>query len=176
MFKGNTTIFYSPKYFSSAASLKVTSFGKPYFKNFDLYLTKESSSWRTIYKFMLYVIHNAQHGEELLTHITIYNSIKFFSIIALSQISQYHHRELWVFVRTKKYLNEAKRILYHCVKCVQIRSYFWSVFSCIRTEYGDLRVNLCTESEYRKIRTRNNSVYSHNSRRGLFQVESVTPK
>ena len=78
MFKGNTTIFYSPKYFSSAASLKVTSFGKPYFKNFDLYLTKESSSWRTIYKFMLYVIHNVQHGEGLLTHITIYNSIKIF--------------------------------------------------------------------------------------------------
>ena len=26
--------------------------------------------------------------------------------------------------------------IYHCVKSVQIRSYFWSVFSCIRTEYG----------------------------------------
>ena len=26
----------------------------------------------------------------------------------------------------------------HCVKSVQIRSCFWSVFSCIRTEYGDL--------------------------------------
>ena len=24
-------------------------------------------------------------------------------------------------------------------KSVQIRSFFWSVFSCIRTEYGDLR-------------------------------------
>ena len=27
----------------------------------------------------------------------------------------------------------------HCVKSVQIQSYFWSVFSCIRTEYEDLR-------------------------------------
>ena len=26
----------------------------------------------------------------------------------------------------------------NCVKSVQIRSYFWSVFSCIRIEYGDL--------------------------------------
>ena len=34
----------------------------------------------------------------------------------------------------------------HCVKSVQIQSYFWSVFSCIR-------------SEYRKIRTRNNSTF-----------------
>ena len=28
----------------------------------------------------------------------------------------------------------------HCLKSVQIRSYFWSVFSCIRIEYGDLRI------------------------------------
>ena len=28
--------------------------------------------------------------------------------------------------------------LQHCVKSAQIRSYFWFVFSCIRTEYGDL--------------------------------------
>ena len=30
---------------------------------------------------------------------------------------------------------------WHSVKSVQIRSSFWSVFSCIRTEYGDLRSN-----------------------------------
>ena len=29
--------------------------------------------------------------------------------------------------------------LYNCVKSVEIRRYFWSVFSCIPTEYGDLR-------------------------------------
>ena len=47
----------------------------------------------------------------------------------------------------------------HCVTSVQIRSYFWSLFSCIRTEYGDLG-----RSEYRKIRTSNNSVFGHFSR------------
>ena len=36
----------------------------------------------------------------------------------------------------------------HYVKSVQIRIYFWSLFSCI-------------QSEYRKIRTRNNSVFRH---------------
>ena len=41
------------------------------------------------------------------------------------------------------------------MKSVQIRSYFWSVFSCIRTEYGEV------QSEYRKIRTSNNSVFGH---------------
>ena len=30
------------------------------------------------------------------------------------------------------------RIDTHCVKSVQIRSFFWAVSSCIRTEYGDL--------------------------------------
>ena len=39
----------------------------------------------------------------------------------------------------------------HCVKSVQIRSYFWSVFSCI-------------QSKYRKIGTINNSVFGHFSR------------
>ena len=29
--------------------------------------------------------------------------------------------------------------LSHCVKSVQIHSFLWSVFSCIRAEYGDLR-------------------------------------
>ena len=44
-----------------------------------------------------------------------------------------------------------RKICNHCVKSVQIRSYFWSIFSCIRIEY-------------RKIRTRNNSVFGHFSR------------
>ena len=40
--------------------------------------------------------------------------------------------------RQKSYL----RFHWNCVKSVQIRSYFWSVFSCIRTEYGNLRSKL----------------------------------
>ena len=61
-------------------------------------------------------------------------------------------------------LNETPELLFitlehkagdvHCVNSVQIQSYFWSVFSCIRIEY-------------RKIRTRNNSVFGHFSRSGL---------
>ena len=48
----------------------------------------------------------------------------------------------------------------HCVKIVQIRSYFWSVSSCIRTQY-------------RKIRTRNNSVLGQFSRRQMFFKKDV---
>ena len=38
-------------------------------------------------------------------------------------------------------MNKANFITYqkkNCVKTVQIRSFFWAVFSCIRTECGDL--------------------------------------
>ena len=56
----------------------------------------------------------------------------------------------------------------HCVKIVQLRSYFWSVFSCILTECGDLLckspVNIHIQSKYRKIGTRNNSIFGQFSR------------
>ena len=42
----------------------------------------------------------------------------------------------------------------HCVKSVLIRSYFWSLLSCI-------------QFEYRKIRTRNNSIFGHFSRNDI---------
>ena len=55
----------------------------------------------------------------------------------------------------------------HCVKCVQIRSFFWSVFSRIRTEYGEI-VSLRIQSEYRKKRTRKYSIFGYFSRSGNF--------
>ena len=48
----------------------------------------------------------------------------------------------------------------HCVKNVQIRSYIWSVFSCI-------------QFKYRKIRIRNNSVFGHFSRSGSLRFTLV---
>ena len=42
--------------------------------------------------------------------------------------------------------------------------FLWSVFSCIRTECG---VNLHIQFEYRKIRTRKNSLFGNFSHNGL---------
>ena len=55
-----------------------------------------------------------------------------------------------VIVIWKEAMEKFRRFIWktHCVKSVQIRSFFWSVFSCIRTEY-------------RKIRTRKYSVCGH---------------
>ena len=49
----------------------------------------------------------------------------------------------------------------HCVKSVQIQSFFWSVFSCIRTECF---VYLRIQSDWGKIQTRKNSVLGQFSR------------
>ena len=59
---------------------------------------------------------------------------------------------------------------YYCMKSIQIRSYFWSVFSSIRTEYGEI-LSLRIQSEHRKIRTRNNSVFGHFSRSASWLTE-----
>ena len=54
----------------------------------------------------------------------------------------------------------------HCVESCQIRSFFWSVFSHIRTEYGEI---LRIQSKCGKIRTIKNSVFGHFSR-STFKV------
>ena len=51
----------------------------------------------------------------------------------------------------------------NCMKSIQIRSYFWRVFSCI-------------QSEFSKIWTRNNSVLGHFSRSGKLSNQSNNSK
>ena len=58
---------------------------------------------------------------------------------------------------------------FYCTKNVQIRSFSWSVFSRIWTEYGDLRSILRIQSKYGKIPTRKNSVFVHFSRSVFYQ-------
>ena len=54
----------------------------------------------------------------------------FFSWIEIKQST-------WVSYNLKAAIDDSwLHRLIHYVKSVQIRSFFWSVFSCIRTEYG----------------------------------------
>ena len=50
-----------------------------------------------------------------------------------------------------------------------IQRFFWSVFSCIRAEYRKI------QSEYRKMRTRKNSVFGHFSRSTFPLLVSTIP-
>ena len=70
-----------------------------------------------------------------------------------------------------------KLVLIHYVKSVQIRSYFWSVFSFVRTEYGIYGVSHRIQSEYKKIGTRNNCVFGQFSSSDCFRkyfIEKIT--
>ena len=50
---------------------------------------------------------------------------------------KYFKKNKYMWTDLQVFKNRRCRVR-HCVKSVQMLSYFWSVFSCIRTEYGDL--------------------------------------
>ena len=52
----------------------------------------------------------------------------------------------------------------HCMKSVQIRGFFWSVFSYIRNEYGNLRSKSPYSVRIQENRDRINSVFGYFSR------------
>ena len=62
-------------------------------------------------------------------------SSKISIIVLWSSVigSLFHHK---LTLDRSTYSRECLILGVHCVKSVQIRSYFWSVFSCIRIEYG----------------------------------------
>ena len=64
---------------------------------------------------------------------------------------------IFLVVLLVNYLNQSL----HCVKNVPIRSYFWSVFPVFGLNTKINSVNLRIHSEYRKILTKNNSVFGH---------------
>ena len=66
-----------------------------------------------------------------------------------------------------QYLNLIK---HHCVRSVQIRSLFWSVFSRIRTEYGEIRSIFPCSVQMLENADKNNSKYGH----FLRSVHSIT--
>ena len=52
-------------------------------------------------------------------------------------------------------------LYFHCVKSVQMRSFFRSVFSCIRTEYEDLLRKSPYSVRIQEIRGRKSSIVGH---------------
>ena len=71
-------------------------------------------------------------------------------IAYLNQKSNWHISSVAsvLIIKSQLYPSNVYLFISHCVKNVQMWSFFWSVFSCI-------------QSDYRKIRTRKNSVLGH---------------
>ena len=64
------------------------------------------------------------------------NNLKTFTFLNLKKTLKIKDND--VIIRSDRDLFGKILILQHRVKSIQIRSFFWSAFSCIRTEYGDL--------------------------------------
>ena len=75
--------------------------------------------------------------------------LKSYFHITLQILQLWHHKLLSWWLSS------------HCVKSVQIQGFFWSVFSCIWTEYRDLRSKSPDSVQIQKIWTRKNSVFGH---------------
>ena len=78
--------------------------------------------------------------------------ISFASIVPVVFVQLHGTNLVFLGLKLPRHL-----LFYHCVKSVRIRSYFWSIFSCIRTEY-------------RKIAAWNNSVFCEFRLRNKFKL------
>ena len=99
-------------------------------------------------------LNTGKYGPEITLYLDNFHAVwvSLFSSLLISST----YSDLWILYRIHYFPGliifcALFFIILHCVKSVQIRSYFWSAFSHIWTEY-------------RKIRTRNNSVFGHFSR------------
>ena len=64
----------------------------------------------------------------------------------------------------------------HCVKSVQIRSLFWSVFPRIQTEYGAIDYTSVFSPNTGKCRTRKNSVSRQFHAVNVYKVSAISKK
>ena len=99
-------------------------------------------------------------------------SFHFFKLLSLFLINSFcpgivKKHSFWDFKNTT---NSTHPLRKNCPNT----EYFWSVFSRIRTEYGNCIVNLLIQSEYGKIQTRKNSVFGRFSHGAHKNENTIT--
>ena len=90
----------------------------------------------------------------------------------------HHTLNLLMITLQNVYITSISRwtLVTHCVKSVRIRSYFWSVFSRIQAEYGEIRSISRYSVRMRENTDQKNSEYGRFSRSGLFFSKNTDPK
>ena len=101
--------------------------------------------------------------------IEIYKSINNFSPPIMKGFFDLKNTPYGLQSKQLSKLSETSTSRYgtHCVKSAQIRSYFWSVFSRIWTEYGEIQSISPCSVQMRENEDQNNSDYGHFSRNAL---------
>ena len=66
---------------------------------------------------------------------------------------------------------------YHCVKCIQVWSFFWSAFSHIRTEYGEIR-SISPYSVWMRENTdqKNLRIWTHFTQCSVYKIRVIQSK
>ena len=109
------------------------------------------------------------HFLQRLVSSTCFVSRKFkfirFPTLILEDIYWFYSKKEW-----EKKSNSSTYSNDHCVKSVQIRNYFWSLFSCTRTEYGDLRSRSLYSVRIQENADQKYSVFGHFLRSGLLSI------
>ena len=96
---------------------------------------------------------------------SLQQGVKLWQFLVYSEVRKrimyFFVDSLWKLVAIFSYHN--------CVKSAQIRRFFWSVFSHIRTEYGEILRTSPYSVRMREIWTRKNSAFGHFSRCAQFK-------
>ena len=113
------------------------------FSTFNLYVGKNlsitcaCSLWKYLIFDIIY-LHKIYSTEKF----TFLSKERWIYLICLCSLYFKLKKHIRISSTIKKLLVMLKMVcmlIKHCVKSVQRRSFFWFVFSLIRTEYGDLR-------------------------------------
>ena len=113
----------------------------------------------------------AYHMTQKMKHYVLKSTFQFWNhFFQFSDASLIHFRKDIVALHIFLFWNDLPyRIMeVHCVKSFQIRSFSGPCFRVFGLNTQIYSVNLRIQSEYRKIRTRKNSVFGHFSHNGLF--------
>ena len=90
----------------------------------------------------------------------------------------FHTKKLMKFRYFMQWEKRMTMRFQHCVKSVQIRSFFWSVFSCIQTEYGDLlskylySVRTHENTNHKKLHT--STFFTQCKLKNIWQLKAIS--
>ena len=91
------------------------------------------------------------------------NHLHNIQAIRASLSASDHFMRNWILCHMPKTKQSIQKRL-HCMESVQIRSFFWSVFSCIRTEYRELQSKCPYQVRIQENTDQKNSVFRPFSR------------
>ena len=159
--KVNATSEFLPNFWSNFCRIELIRFNAAVIR-----LYKATFRLVVMFKFSskINIVQRCSHSKYSLQYysfVTIWETEPlFFSIFSIFHATLHTRNFTITKVRkfkgiySRKHNYKVFRVCLHCVKNIQIRSFFWSLFSRIPTEYVETLVSLHIQSECRKIRTR----------------------